>query len=58
MSYTSYMFVQIVDIINDVRIVIRANSSLEIPFAELTTSATACLEKVWRDGKIIESVSL
>lgn len=51
------VFVQVADIINYVRMVITANTSLEATFGELATSAAACLEKVWRDGKIIESVS-
>lgn len=51
------VLVQVADIINYVRMVIAANPSLETTFGELASSATACLEKVWRDGKIIESVS-
>lgn len=43
--------------ISHVKMVITANPCLEATFGEVATSATASLDKVWRDGKIIESVS-
>ncbi|KAG0728262.1 Diacylglycerol kinase eta [Chionoecetes opilio] len=48
----------IVDIIASVKLAITANATLEATCTELVTCASACLEKVWRDGKIIESPNL
>ncbi|KAK8386490.1 hypothetical protein O3P69_010841 [Scylla paramamosain] len=48
----------VADVISHVKMVIAANPCLEVTFGELATSATASLEKVWRDGKIIESPNL
>ncbi|MPC33940.1 Diacylglycerol kinase eta [Portunus trituberculatus] len=48
----------VADVISHVKMVIAANPCLEATFGEVATSATASLDKVWRDGKIIESPNL
>ncbi|XP_050725765.1 diacylglycerol kinase eta-like isoform X3 [Eriocheir sinensis] len=46
------------DIIVCVKAAAAATSSLETAFGELAASALSCLEKVWRDNRVIESPNL
>lgn len=48
---------QVSDIIVCVKAAAAATSSLETTYGELAASALSCLEKVWRDNRVIESVS-
>lgn len=58
MTHTLYPLPpQVSDIIVCVKAAAAATSSLETTFGELAASALSCLEKVWRDNRVIESVS-
>ncbi|XP_045624298.2 diacylglycerol kinase delta isoform X2 [Procambarus clarkii] len=48
----------VADVVSCVRMAACTTPTLENHLAELASSATTCLEKIWRDGKIIESPNL
>lgn len=49
---------QVADVINCVRLAAVNTPTIVNQLGDLAVSANGCLEKVWRDGKIIESVSV
>lgn len=55
---TPFLLCKVWDVITCVRSAAVSTPALETMLGHLAASATCCLEKIWRDSKVIESVSV